>query len=176
MKKRPFFVALLVSCFVHLVVLAGDFNFSTRAGGYAVYVPVRMVSEMQVKKNEKPAKKQVKNVPLETEKGTGSASSYSENELIKKYLFYLREEIEKNKYAFPGSRSYGLIGNVAISCVISPSGRFLNVRIARDSGDELLNRTAIEAIKITDGTYRRPPWAGREPLPVIFTIKYQYGL
>ena len=176
MKERPFLAALTVSFILHFFFLAMDLDVSSaEAGGY-IEIPVHFTSFQKSEIKKSAAKRIKKTVPLINTKGNGMPDSYHSNELIKKYLCCLREEIEKNKYAFPGSRYYGLIGNVAVSCHITASGRFRNMKIVRSSGDALLDRTALKAIEKTDGTYKRPSWTGRKSLRAIYTIKYQYGL
>lgn len=176
MKERPFLVALSVSLIFHFFFIVMDLDVSPAETGEYIEMPVHFTSFQKTKIKKKPLKRIQKTVPLKTGNGKGIPASYKYDELIKKYLFCLREEIEKNKYAPSGSRYYGLIGNVAIACSITGAGRFRNVKIIRSSGDALLDRTALKSIEKTDGTYKRPSWTGRKSLRVIYTIKYQYGL
>jgi len=152
-----------------------DLNYFSAQNNGSIEIPVTFIPE--AKKNpekQKTVKKKI--IPDETAENKGLLTSNCKNVLLEKYLFYLREEIEKNKYTPPGSRYYGLVGNVGIACTITGSGTFKNIRITRFSGDDLLDKTALNSIHKTNGTYKRPAWTGKKPIHVLFTIKYQYGL
>lgn len=174
---RIFLTTVLISALIHL-------GFSTclnAIGGdgdeLRPNIRVTLVRAPSRSVTLEPIQKQVgKQIPLEIKTTDGYTTSQDRNELVQQYLFYLREEIEKNKYQPPESRYYRLIGNTRVAFEILPDGSFAHIRILRSSGDDLLDQTALNAIHSTDGTYKRPTWSGRQKLDVSFVLKYQYGL
>ena len=70
---------------------------------------------------------------------------------VKQYLSMVRKAIEEPKYPTPESHPYGLIGNITFGFDILGNGEFRSIRIMESSGDELLDRTAVEAIEKGSG-------------------------
>lgn len=174
---RIFLVAVLISILVHFgcstLIKTPRYEDDTLVSTIKVTLVQRQEHPVALKPTPREAPK---SIPLDIEAVGASTANTRQNELVKKYLFFLREEIEKNKYQPPESRYYQLIGNTRVAFEILPDGSFVHVRTVRSSGDTLLDQTALEAIHATDGTYERPSWSGRQKLNVSFVLKYQYGL
>ena len=89
---------------------------------------------------------------------------------VKQYLSMVRKAIEEPKYPTPESRSYGLIGNITFGFDILGNGEFRSIRIMESSGDELLDRTAVEAIERGSGKIKRPQVTGHRTIKTSVVI------
>lgn len=69
-----------------------------------------------------------------------------------------------------------LIGTCLCSLTIFPDGKFGNVKVARSSGNPILDHDALQAIQAASGIVKRPQLIGSMPLEISFWVKYQYGL
>ncbi len=172
-----FAVAIVLSTIVHIVWANSRIEPLNNGYQESFVIPVSLDSRSSMQAEKQLEIQPVaKTIPFEPGSGDGYLKQRNQNELINKYLFYLREEIEHNKYQPPESRYYRLIGNVKVAIDILGNGSFSNIRISRSSGDALLDKTAFNAISHTNGTYKRPQWTGYKTLRAVFVLKYQYGL
>jgi len=176
-NHRIIIIATALSILIHVFFIRIDTDFFHDSGTNGIEIPVTLVPLAEKKpKNISKKIKPRKEIPSDVKQGKGLYTAGYKNTLIKKYLFFLREEIERHKYTPAESKFYGLIGNLKIAFDIGPGGRFSNIRIVRSSGDELLDKTAVRAVHYTDGKYKRPAWSGHKRLRIAFILKYQYGL
>ncbi|GGP42450.1 hypothetical protein GCM10009347_07680 [Shewanella algicola] len=95
---------------------------------------------------------------------------------IKLYLHQVREVIEVKKLAQKIVERLGLVGNVSIGLHISADGTFSHLKVLSSSGDDSLDRSALEAIKSASGLVKRPQATGIQNIETMVIIKYQYGL
>ena len=175
-ERRVFTIAILLSLALHLFLITRQPELFKEGNSAGISIPVTLSPELVRHPRPEPRKAAPKSIPLNPEQGEGGFTRSSTSELVDKYLLYLREAVEKNKYQPPQSRYYRLIGNTTVAFDILADGTFQHIRTLRSSGDELLDRTALKAIAFTNGTYKRPTWSGRQVLHVSFILKYQYGL
>ncbi len=176
-KNKIFILALALSILIHLNLVSIELDVIQKGGEKQISIPVTFIPKVEKKisdPNNSPQKKRA--IPSAVKSGKGILASDYKNSLISKYLFFLREEIEKNKYHPLESQYYGLIGNVKMAFDITGDGSFDNVRVVRSSGDDLLDKTALKAVYFTNGKYIRPVWSGHQRLSAAFVLKYQYGL
>ena len=73
-----------------------------------------------------------------------------------------------------GDRS--LIGVARCAFTITADGNFHDIHITISSGNSVLDAAALRAVQAASGSVRRPEQLGSIPLPVSFSVKYQYGL
>jgi len=176
-ENQILLAALVSSLLIHLCLLYLPHDSSQKEDHSAFAVPVSLVSLPDKQRMTSPQLLHIpKPIPSDFQLGDKLLTSTYKNTLIAKYIHFLREEIEKNKYSPPESRYYQLIGNIKLAFDIKSKGQFNHIRIIRSSGDALLDQTALNAIVITNGKYQRPQWAGYQPISVVFVLKYQYGL
>ncbi len=179
LKNNLFFIiAIGVSLILHLYIIGIDIGFSPENGTY-IKIPVTMVPESDVPERTIPdvQEKQVSMPPsVDTVPGSGVYTKGYRDILIKKYLAFVQEEIQKRKFSPPDSMYYGLIGNVLVGFTVQGDGTFHSPVVLRSSGDTLLDTTAINAVKSSSGKIKRPAWSGSETLQVSMIIKYQFSL
>lgn len=171
-----FFTAIILSLLIHLFFLKMDSDmFKTDEAG--IMIPVTLVPENVMKEKAPESKKSQIEPQLAQKKGDGVfLRRGSISELTARYTSLVIDEIGKRKFSPDESRYYRLIGNVRVGFTIGPYGRFSNIRIVNSSGDELLDKTALNAVRETDGVVKRPVWSGRNILRIFAIIKYQYKL
>jgi len=173
-----FIIAIGISLVIHLYVMGKDTGFSLERAA-CIEIPVTMIPDSEVHERTKPAVQEEQvSMPtsMETHPGNGIYTKEYRNILIKKYLSFIRDEIQNRKFVPPDSRYYGLIGNVLVGFTVYGDGTYHDVIVLRSSGDCLLDATAVNAVKSTSGRIKRPDWSGRRDLHVSMTIKYQYDL
>ena len=180
LKNNRFFIAAIgISLVLHLYIINIDTGFNPENGTY-IEIPVTLIPESEVHERARPATVQENQIsmpqPVKTVPGSGIRTKGYRDILIKKYLSFIRDEIQERKFAPPDSKYYGLIGNVLVGFTVYADGTFHNIIVLRSSGDSLLDATAIKAVKSCSGKIKRPAWTGNQELRVSMTIKYQYSL
>lgn len=177
-KNRFFIMSLLVSLAMHLYIL-GTGTFFLPDGGTAIEIPVTLLPESEVPKRAVPAMREKPvSMPATADSmpGKGIYKKGYKDILVKQYLAFVRDEVEKRRFSPPDARYYGLIGNVLVGFTIYGDGTFHDIVVLRSSGDRLLDTTAVNAVKYSSGLIKRPAWSGRQALRVSMTVKYQYSL
>lgn len=177
-ENRVFFAALILSIIVHVYFFKGKLNFF-ESGNKEIRIPVTFIpgARKQAPAQAKHEHEQEQIVLPEDKPGKGGHYVFvSKDLLIKKYFEQITREIENKRFSPPESKHYGLIGNVTIGFTITPGGQFIDIAVLQSSGDDLLDRTAINAVTLASGRVKRPVHTGRNSLRVNVTVKYQYGL
>jgi len=175
-ENRIFIAAIALSITIHIYLYKVDFS-PDEPGSGKIEIPVTFIPDAKRNSPDKPAKEE-KQITLPEDKPArkGYYKSYDKNRLLKKYLELVKDEIDKRKFSPPESVYYGLIGNVTIGFTITGNGSFSGMTVLRSSGDPLLDKTAINAVKDASNKVKRPAAAGRNNIRVNFTVKYQYSL
>lgn len=69
-----------------------------------------------------------------------------------------------------------LIGLAWFSFTIMPDGTFYGISLTNSSGNPALDRAAEAALRSASGVVKPPSSLGREEIPLVMPVKYQYGL
>jgi protein TonB len=105
-------------------------------------------------------------------KGTAGlyASAYvGESGYIRNHFAYIRDMIQK-KATYPlYARKRGWEGKVSVSFVISPEGNVSNVSISKSSGKNLLDKSALDAVRKAS-PFPPPPIHAMIKIPVIYRL------
>lgn len=176
-ENRIFIIALAVSAILHICLITEGFDLPSERSG-DMEIPVTFISgaerEIPVER-EKNNEKQI-TLPEERPAGKGYYSAAGKDRLMKIYLEMIAEEISRRKFSPEESKYYGLIGNATVGFAVTGEGLFSDIEILDSSGDELLDKTALNAVAETSGRVKRPAATGRKSVRVYVTVKYQYGL
>jgi len=176
MTDNKFFIGtIFMSIILHLSFLNINTDmFKIKESG--IMIPVTLVQESLLPQKMLEIKKQQIEINLPTTKDDVYHKDANLNELAKRYTNFVVEEINNRKFSPRESKYYGLIGSVYISFIIDSYGNFSNIKVVRSSGNELLDKTGLNAVKETSGVVKRPVWAGQKKLRVIAVVKYQFRL
>lgn len=106
--------------------------------------------------------------------GPGHGSRESPEALKSRYLqahfSYIRDLILKNLTYPPVARKLGWQGNVKVSFVIKEDGKVEQLRIAKSSGYEILDRKVVETIREVQ-PFPKPPVRAEIVIPVVYALK-----
>lgn len=176
MKNNSLFIgAIFVSIILHLFFLIMDTNmFKIEKQG--IMIPVILLKESLPSQKIPEIKKDQIEVNLPKTTNDVYHRYTNLNELAKRYTDFVVEEINNRKFSPKESKYFGLIGSVYISFIIDAYGNFSNIKVVRSSGNELLDKTGLNAVKVTSGVVKRPAWSGQNKLRVIAAVKYQFRL
>lgn len=99
------------------------------------------------------------------EKGQGSRTGSGEaaetpkadtKKIVADYNKKVNEEIAKNKVYPLLAQRHGIEGAVKISFVIDTDGFFKEIRITRSSGEEILDKAALDCVEKSSGKIKKP--------------------
>lgn len=90
-----------------------------------------------------------------------------------RYLDAIDEAVHARRLETGGT---DLIGVAVYAFFVRADGSFTEPELRNSSGNSRLDAAARRAILAASGKVRRPAEIGREPIPVILEVKYQYGL
>ncbi|MDP2168367.1 MAG: energy transducer TonB [Thermodesulfovibrionales bacterium] len=77
----------------------------------------------------------------------GASAGYSRSSYLKENFSYIRDTIQK-KITYPAiARQMGLEGSVVVSFIVRSDGSAKDITIKESSGIEILDRSAVEAVK-----------------------------
>lgn len=143
-----------------------------------IEIPVTFIpgAERDISPDLKKVEEKQISVPDDKPATKGYYSAAGKDRMIKLYLEMIAEDIDKRKFSPPESEYYGLIGNATVGFVITAEGLFRDISILSPSGDELLDRTALNAVADSSGKIKRPLATGKQGMRVYIIVKYQYGL
>jgi periplasmic protein TonB len=105
---------------------------------------------------------------------TGAALQGMENPgkalYLKKHFLYIRDIIQKNIIYPTLARKMGWQGKVTISFLILPDGGVSEIRIAKSSGKDILDRNAVETVKRVS-PFPPPPVKAEITVPVVYALQ-----
>ncbi len=106
--------------------------------------------------------------------GTDSRHAFSGNDLKNRYLkenfSYINDMIHK-KAVYPRmARKMGWEGRVKVSFSILSNGSVSDVKIAQSSGIELLDKSAVEAVR-SAAPFPKPPAEAELLVPIVYTLQ-----
>jgi len=106
--------------------------------------------------------------------GTGSSGSSGTEEkpgYTKQQFAYIKELVQKKAFYPKAAEMQGWEGQVTLSFIILLDGRVKDIRVVKSSGREILDKGAIEAVKIAS-PFPRPPATVELKLPVTYKLLY----
>jgi len=176
-ENRIFIIALAVSAILHFYFIIESFDLPFNRSG-DIEIPVTFIPGAERDVPPEPEKNNDKQITLPEDRPAkkGYYSAAGKDRLMKLYLEMLAEEIDRRKFSPEESKYYGLIGNTTVGFIVNGDGSFRDLVILNPSGDELLDKTALNAVAETSGKVKRPVATGRSSIKVYITVKYQYGL
>jgi protein TonB len=173
MDERHTWIALVIlSVVLHGALLQMEFFSPASAEGT---VPVTLETLVPEQRTAEGISLTAEMAPSDP-KNQGESLADKRQRVFAEYLKEIRRTIEANKFQPLGEDFSDLIGRVTYVLTVGESGRFVQVRLARSSGNPRLDRTALLAIRTSSGRVKRPPLTGDHPLSLPVTVKYQYGL
>lgn len=178
MKGNKFFlIALAVSALLHFYFITEGIILPSFGSGQ-IEIPVTFIPGAERDITPDPKKTEEKQIALPEDRPEtkGYYSAAGRDRLMKRYLETIAEDIDKRKFSPAESEYYGLIGNATVGFVITPEGFFRDIAILSSSGDELLDRTALNAVADSSGKIKRPAATGKTNVRVYIIVKYQYSL
>ncbi len=107
----------------------------------------------------------------------GAAGLYTseyagESGYIRNHFSYIRDLIQR-KVTYPlYARKKGWEGKVSVSFVISPEGKVSNIRISQSSGRDVLDKSALDAVRKAS-PFPKPPIHAMINIPVIYRLHDQ---
>jgi periplasmic protein TonB len=123
--------------------------------------------------NELPPSNSVRSVS-NTGNITGAAFQGMENPgkalYLKKHFLYIRDIIQKNINYPTLARKMGWQGKVTISFLIMPDGGVSEIRIAKTSGKDILDRNAAETVRRV-APFPPPPAKAEITVPVVYALQ-----
>lgn len=176
-ERRVFFIAIAVSALLHFYFITEGIMLPTFNSDY-IEIPVTFIpgAERDITPDLKKTEEKQISVPEDRPETKGYYSAAGRDRLMKRYLEMIAEDIDKRKFSPAESEYYGLIGNVTIGFDITAEGLYHGISILSPSGDELLDKTALNAVADSSGKIKRPPATGKQVVRVYMVVKYQYGL
>jgi periplasmic protein TonB len=89
---------------------------------------------------------------------------------LKKHFLYIRDIIQKNIIYPTLARKMGWQGKVTISFLIMPDGGVSEIRIAKTSGKDILDRNAAETVRRV-APFPPPPAKAEITVPVVYALQ-----
>ena len=175
--NRFFIIALAVSALLHFYFITEGIILPSDKSGQ-IEIPVTFIpgAERDITPDLKKVEEKQIEVPEDRPQKKGYYSAAGKDRMMKRYLEMIAEDIDKRKFSPVESEYYGLIGNATVGFVITAEGLFRDISILSPSGDELLDRTALNAVADSSGKIKRPAATGKQGVRVYIVVKYQYGL
>ncbi len=99
--------------------------------------------------------------------GTGGKSGYANEQFA-----YIRELVQKKAFYPRIAVRMEWEGKVEVSFVILSDGRAKDIKVAKSSGREILDNSAIEAVKLAS-PFPRPPATVELKVPVTYKLLYK---
>ncbi len=96
-------------------------------------------------------------------------------QLTREYLQKIREELGLRKVYPLAAQRMGAAGAVSLSFVVHPDGTFTDVRVKRSSGNDLLDRAALQTVASLSGKIHRPKQIGAHSLKTSVVLRYELG-
>jgi protein TonB len=106
--------------------------------------------------------------------GTGTAGSppgaaREAAQYLAAHFSYIKELVQKN-VSYPGmARKMGWEGKIVIAFTILADGNTRDIRIKESCGIEMLNKSAVEAVKKAS-PFPRPPGEAQIVLPIVYRL------
>lgn len=102
--------------------------------------------------------------------GQGSSSrALEQTRYLKEHFVYIKDLVQKQVYYPVIARNMGWEGRVVVSFMISHDGTAKEVKVIESRSAEVLNRSAVEAVKRTS-PFPRPPAEAQIVLPIEFRL------
>lgn len=98
--------------------------------------------------------------------GTGGKSGYTNQQFE-----YIKELVQKKAFYPKVAKLQGWEGQVTLSFIIHLDGRVKDISVVKSSGREILDKSAMEAVKIAS-PFPRPPATVELKLPVTYKLLY----
>lgn len=176
-EKRVFLIALTVSAILHFYFIKTGFDLPDKNSGEIV-IPVTFIpgAEREILSEPEGIEEKQISLPEDRPEKKGYYSASGRERLLKLYLEMIAEEIDRRKFSPDESKYFGLIGNATVGFIVTGDGFFRDIVILNSSGDELLDRTALNAVAEVSGKVKRPAASGKNNVRVYIIVKYQYGL
>lgn len=89
---------------------------------------------------------------------------------LKKHFLYIRDIIQRNIVYPTLARKMGWQGKVIISFLIMPNGNSIDVKIVKTSGQDILDRNAVETVK-RSSPFPAPPVKAEITVPVVYALQ-----
>ncbi|MBG0788939.1 MAG: TonB family protein [Desulfovibrionaceae bacterium] len=172
-RNQILWLCIAISFILHMWGLDRDWSMGKRAGGEEIVIPADFAIAADVPPANGLALEQA--VDTGDERKAESAARRLRREARRRYFQRVREAIEDRKFR-PGSDLAGLIGNVLYTFRIRPDDTFSDIRLKRSSGDPVLDRAALDAIRAAGGKVKRPAILRDLRFTMSVTVKYQYSL
>lgn len=109
--------------------------------------------------------KDTKSSDQRTEKST------EEERFLKEHLQIIREILQKNTNYPPIARKMGWEGTVILSFRLCEDGKVEDIKVEKSSGFEVLDRSALEAVKRCSHMFPKPHAAVRVKVPIRFLLE-----
>ena len=92
------------------------------------------------------------------------------NRYLAEHFTFIRDKILKHVYYPVSARRLGWQGKVVISFIISSNGSITEARVAQGSGHNILDQSALAALK-ESAPFPRPPLEAQIVLPVVYRLE-----
>lgn len=89
---------------------------------------------------------------------------------LKNHFLYIRDIIQRNILYPTLARRMGWQGKVTISFLIMPDGNVIDIKIAKSSGKDILDRNAVETVK-RSSPFPAPPVKAEITVPVVYALQ-----
>jgi protein TonB len=101
--------------------------------------------------------------------GGSGGQSKLKGEYLRKNFSYIRDMIQK-KIIYPAlARRMGWEGKVTVSFIVVSDGRVRNIEIKEGSGRDILDKSAVETIRIAS-PFPAPPTEAQIIIPIFYKL------
>jgi protein TonB len=101
--------------------------------------------------------------------GSGGQNGLTKGEYLRKNFSYIRDMIQK-KIIYPAlARRMGWEGKVTVSFIVVSDGRVRNIEVKEGSGRDILDKSAVETIRIAS-PFPAPPTEAQIIIPIFYKL------
>lgn len=110
----------------------------------------------------------------EGKRSSDGSSGYAPEEMKQRYIkeqfAYIRERVVKNLFYPSAARKKGWEGKLTLSFCVAKDGSVTTIKILESSGKDVLDKCAIDAVKLS-APFPRPPLEAEVIIPIVYRLK-----